>query len=67
MSETQKNTGGMEMGTTWQNEYIAFFSTGVKPKTREDQETKRLDEWDATKKGKNISMGRYNLSQWQRQ
>jgi hypothetical protein len=40
MGETNKNTGGMEDGSSWGNEYIVFFSTGVKPKTKEEQEKK---------------------------
>ena len=46
MGETQKNTGGMEQGTSWNNEYITFFSTGIHPKIREEQEKKRLQTWD---------------------
>jgi hypothetical protein len=42
MSETQKISGGLETGTAWQNEYIAFFSTSIKPKTKDEQEEKKL-------------------------
>jgi hypothetical protein len=38
MGETTKNTGGMESGPSWGNEYVSFFSTGIKPKIREEQE-----------------------------
>jgi hypothetical protein len=36
MAETLKNTGGMEIGTVWGNEYIVFFSTGIKPKVKDE-------------------------------
>jgi hypothetical protein len=57
MGETQKNTGGMETGASWSNEYVAFFSTGIKPKVREMQEKKRLEKWDATKKTRKKKTG----------
>ena len=46
MNETNKNTGGMEDGISGGNEYIVFFSTGVKPKVKEEQENKRLKKWE---------------------
>ena len=49
MAETQKNTGGVEEGTSWGNEYITFFSTGISPKKREEQEKKRQKKWDKQK------------------
>ena len=50
MGETQKNTGGMEQGTMWANEYIVFYSTGIHPKVREEQEQERLKKWDRQKR-----------------
>ena len=50
MGETNKNTGGMEDGSSWGNEYVVFFSTGIKPKVREEQETKRLTNWEKAQK-----------------
>jgi hypothetical protein len=57
MGETLKNSGGMEAGISWGNEYVAFFSTGIKPKEREEEEKKRIAQWDIgrrkrSKKGK---------------
>jgi murein L,D-transpeptidase YafK len=52
MAETQKNTGGMESGKIWGNEYTAFFSTGIKPKVKDNEERKRLEKWEKAKKRK---------------
>ena len=46
MAETQKNTGGIEEGPSWGNEYITFFSTGISPKKREEQEKRRQTKWE---------------------
>ena len=40
LSEVQKNTGGMEKEGQW-GKYTVFFSTGIDPKKREEQEQKR--------------------------
>ena len=40
LSEVQKNTGGMEKEGNW-GKYKVFYSTGVDPKKREEQEQKR--------------------------
>ena len=40
ISETQKNTGGMEKGGPW-CKYECFISSGIRPKLRDDQEKKR--------------------------
>ena len=63
MGETQKNTGGMQQGPSWNNEYITFFSTGIHPKIREEQEKKRLNKWDrqAKKRKRKIEKGQNNL------
>jgi hypothetical protein len=50
VSETQKNTGGMETGPTWGNEFIAFFSTGISPKARETAEKQRESKGNAKKR-----------------
>ena len=50
MGETQKNTGGMEQGPMWAHEYLVFYSTGIHPKVREEQEKKRLKKWDRQKR-----------------
>ena len=36
-----KNTGGMEQGTAWGDDYVVCFSTGVNPKTGEKVEKER--------------------------
>jgi hypothetical protein len=58
MGETNKNTGGMEDGSSWGNEYVVFFSTGIKPKVREEQETKRLTNWEKAQKKSRKKRGR---------
>ena len=58
MGETQKNTGGMEQGPVWANEYIVFYSTGIYPKTRGEQEKKRQKKWDKQTKPRRRKIGR---------
>ena len=58
MGETNKNTGGMEDGCSWGNEYIVFFSSGIKPKVREEQEAKRLSNWEKAQKKSRKKKGR---------
>ena len=60
MSETNKNTGGMEDGSSWGNEYIVFFSSGIKLKTREEQEKKILKNWEAAQRKTRKKKGKPN-------
>jgi hypothetical protein len=58
MGETNKNTGGMEDGPSWGNEYMVFFSTGVKPKVKDEQERKRLENWEKAQKKRRRKKGK---------
>ena len=58
MGETNKNTGGMEDGPSWGNEYIVFFSSGVKPKVKDEQERKRLENWEKAQKKRRRKKGK---------
>ena len=56
LTETQKNTGGMEKEGAW-GKYTVFYSTGICPKKREEQEKHREEQASATRKKRRKKKG----------